>query len=897
MVMQRNGDSPMTEPSGTVDAILAWSSQRPLWQQDLLRRLVIRGNLTDQDKVELKLMARRWAGLKAEGAVEPCPLEAAHFPSKECVDQTLKLVAIKGLAGVNALLEGQTLSVGANGLTAIYGSNGAGKSGYFRVLKLACQARGAEPIIGDVRLASPPKPRATFEVSGSEIEQRSYSVHWDESTPLPDLKQFSLFDTECGRQIVGTASDPVFLPVGLEAFSPFAAFLDEVSSAFEVGIQKFRDTQQVAHILLELRGNHEVGRLLGGFPDRVTKDALEALVGTLEADAEELRSIEIRLKELEAGDPATKIASLDAFRKRLEQERTRLAAFKVTFEPASLRLLSERWAARKVALEAREQAKDLQPQGSPLAGVRSNPWHELFKAARAYSIQEAYPGKAFPVTDPGARCVLCMQPLDEEAADRLRRFETFVQDTTEKTAAKADLGWKAAFATLAEVRLDPTNSVLLEEILREAPALHSEWAPGCEALRECHRRALDSFQKGTPPVDLVPETTILGSIERVVLSLDERIKGLSAGNPAAEAAPLKLRATELRARLSLGSHKPALFEALERKATADRLTKLLPDLATRAITDKQKALAKEAIEGRYGEALGRELDAIEVDRFKLRYKSSASKGQLLQQLHLPDALKASKPEQVLSEGEHRVAALAAFLAEVSLRPIHSGIILDDPVSSLDHDWAEKVAKRLVDEAKVRQVVIFTHHLHFLHMLRDIAFGSSPQVPFHSRTIEWSCRRPGFVVEGLPWLCAGVLDSIRQLARDLEVLQQLYNANPTSEEYGLRRSQFVDRLRSTWERLVEEDLFNGVVTRFNKGVATQKLNMVVLEDEDYQTVFTKMAEVSDRTEAHNHSIHSLGSSSSPRDLGLALEALKAFRTSLKTRQDAALARRKLLKGPR
>ena len=46
----------------------------------------------------------------------------------------------------------------------------------------------------------------------------------------------------------------------------------------------------------------------------------------------------------------------------------------------------------------------------------------------------------------------------------------------------------------------------------------------------------------------------------------------------------------------------------------------------------------------------------------------------------PDA----KVAQVLSEGEYRCTALAAFMAELSTTESRSGLVFDDPVSSLDH---------------------------------------------------------------------------------------------------------------------------------------------------------------------------------------------------------------------
>ena len=63
---------------------------------------------------------------------------------------------------------------------------------------------------------------------------------------------------------------------------------------------------------------------------------------------------------------------------------------------------------------------------------------------------------------------------------------------------------------------------------------------------------------------------------------------------------------------------------------------------------------------------------------------------------------------MLSEGEQRALGLACFLADAVGQPVKHGIIVDDPVSSLDHVRLRRVANRLVREAASgRQVIIFT----------------------------------------------------------------------------------------------------------------------------------------------------------------------------------------------
>ncbi len=86
-------------------------------------------------------------------------------------------------------------------------------------------------------------------------------------------------------------------------------------------------------------------------------------------------------------------------------------------------------------------------------------------------------------------------------------------------------------------------------------------------------------------------------------------------------------------------------------------------------------------------------------------------------------------------------SLAAFLSELSVSANDSAIIFDDPVSSLDHEYREALAKRLADEAAGgRQVIVFTHDIAFLFMLSRTA-SISDSIAFIS--LDTNARtRPG-----------------------------------------------------------------------------------------------------------------------------------------------------------
>jgi len=109
--------------------------------------------------------------------------------------------------------------------------------------------------------------------------------------------------------------------------------------------------------------------------------------------------------------------------------------------------------------------------------------------------------------------------------------------------------------------------------------------------------------------------------------------------------------------------------------------------------------------------------------------------------------------KVVSEGEQRCLSIAAFFAELSTTDDHSGIVFDDPVSSLDYKWREGVARRLVQEADGRQVIVFTHDVVFLLLLKQFAEELKVgQVDQHVRQLSHGA---GVCAEELPWVALKV----------------------------------------------------------------------------------------------------------------------------------------------
>ena len=195
---------------------------------------------------------------------------------------------------------------------------------------------------------------------------------------------------------------------------------------------------------------------------------------------------------------------------------------------------------------------------------------------------------------------------------------------------------------------------------------------------------------------------------------------------------------------------------------------------------------------------------------------------------------------VLSEGEQRALALACFLAELDEIGSDHGIIVDDPISSLDHSRMHAVAERLAEEAsKGRQVIVFTHNILFHHMLRTEVRRAG--VAMHS---EWmsstGSNRFGLIDDSQkPWQVKNVRERLDEIEQDFATLT-LGGYDHTNQHFRPAVMEIYSKMRETWERTIEEILFNNAVQRFRPEVMTQRLEEACVDPTaDYPVIFEGM----------------------------------------------------------
>ena len=185
--------------------------------------------------------------------------------------------------------------------------------------------------------------------------------------------------------------------------------------------------------------------------------------------------------------------------------------------------------------------------------------------------------------------------------------------------------------------------------------------------------------------------------------------------------------------------------------------------------------------------------------------------------------------------------MATFFSELSIAEHNSAIVFDDPVSSLDHKWRNRIAKRIVEEAENRQIIVFTHDITFLMMLQEHADKKSINITLKSLTRKR--KETGIIAENPPWDALPVKRRIGVLKDSLQKLDRIYRTD-TEEKYKNEAKIFYGKLRETWERVVEELILNNTVTRFGRAIQTQRLKKVVdLTNDDYNIIDENMSKAS------------------------------------------------------
>jgi hypothetical protein len=785
-----------------------WFKERPRWLQDAARRLFQNFSPTADDIAELVILCKREAGIAVSERPELKPLgipeEAFTLPEPTA---SLRLNAIQDVKGINALAPRKPLEFLNEALTLIYGSNGAGKSGYIRTLKHICGAHGIRNLHGDI---FKPKPEAqsckVVYTSGGTKKELSW---WPGAGINNELRNVCLYDTDCAHVYINEENEVAYEPALMTCFRLLCDACEQVENKLNAEIvakpsskplfpSEYAATKsgswyaKVDHLTTDLTINERCS----------WDDALE----------QDLVASNQRLAE---PNPADKAKTLRKTKRHVTDFVSLLGRIEKQIDDKAFETLI---AARHDA-KTKRQAADVDAskvfRDAPLTGVGSESWRLLWEQARLYSETVAYPANAFPNTEADAKCLLCQQPLSVEAKQRFKNFQSFVKGNLEAAASKAEQHARS----LLEVENVPSGADLNSKLDLIGVVDENERLGIVSYCQQLQSRKT-SFEKTNTLDDLIPlpKTEVVSRLEGIAANLEAQANAYDLDATKDQKKELKAKANELAAQKWVSQQKQAVIAEVSRRKAIYLLEEAKRLTSTTGLSAKKSELSDDLVTTAFKNRFEKELKGLGATRVRVAIsKTKTTKGHVWHRIKLKDYNGPVKTAEVLSEGEFRIVSIAAFLADVDAKKGNTAFIFDDPISSLDQDFEELTAVRLVELSKTRQVIVFTHRLSLLYMLDAAAEAAGVLRRIISlRRESWGAGEPGEP----PLPAQNPKKALNALSdQRLSQARKVWE-NEGGPKYQIEAKALCSDIRITLERLIENDLLADVVQRFRRPINTK-----------------------------------------------------------------------------
>lgn len=826
--------------------IIDWVENKPDFWQVAIDRLIRNNKLTDNDISELTEICKVDYKLSKFNFTKVDFNDLRNFANNATNSDDVILSKISNIDNINALSKTCELEFAQKGLTIVYGDNGSGKSSYVSILKHACNTRGQKPKINDnlydpTCFGNDKKADIEYTIDGTNFNTVNLI---NEEVSNSVLKSVDVFDTFSANHYIEGEDEIAFIPQGLSIIEKLAIGIKKVESklnsellspalkGFDYSLLDVSECSTAKTFLDNLNADTKLDELRVESIWNSTKDSrIEKLIKEIE--------------KLNATDPKKNLKENEEKIKRFEVLQKKFQTLEDNLIGQILIDLKQTLNNFVTTSKALKESSEKAFSDLPIEGVGNSSWKLLWESARKF-YNESTKTENFPEINKNSNCPLCLQDLDEDAMNRFTSFEEFIKNDIQKTFDEASNKFDLAIEDLnsLDFSFEEQKPITLElnELIDDYSQNQEQYLKLLSKQKESlitlfnAKKTIEDFNK------IEIENTPKRQIQQLIKTLKETNEKLKVQSIEEDLKPLNKELNQLKGEKKIFDFKPKLGREIYRQKKLKLLNQCISKCNTRSITIHSNELATNYISQNLKQNFKSELSKLGFKNIKIETETKGQRGKQYHYLRLDEqnangiALK-----DVLSEGEHRCISLATFLSELSISEHKSAIIFDDPVSSLDHKWRNKISKRIVEESIDRQVIVFTHDITFLLMIQEHSIKLNCDLDIKSITRKK--KETGLIASNPPWDALPVSKRIGLLKDAYQKLEKIERTE-TEEVYKERAKILYGKLRETWERFIEEVFLNGAIQRFGRAIQTQRLSKIVdLTDNDYNLVDINMSKCS------------------------------------------------------
>lgn len=810
------------------DDISNWIVTLPKWQQKLSYLIMEKKHISAEElngiydvfKTETKLQS----GKISEDIEKVCNVNLENSPN-------VIWQGVGNLHGVNKLKSNSELNV-SSGLTVIYGENGSGKSGYTRLLNNAFISRGDQDILPNIFENKPEQVSADFKFS---IDGNNIEYKYPDDKDAYAFKTIRNFDAKSAADDMNRESEIDFAPSELSFFDKLLSACLEIQKRLDDEIE----AKKMDNPVLKYFPND--GSALSQMKELTAKTEINDIrerFGITDDEKEQYEQIKKEKAKLVALDINRQISLINQVLLFLIEAEKKYTLYENITSNENIKIYNQQIKFLQKSKIIYESDGIALFEKDDIEQLGTKEWKEFINSAKKY----------YDKINNHEKCPLCGQKVDGD--DLLFKYWKFLESDAENNYNIAKEAIRISKEGLKDLNLIfLVESSVQEQWLTENYKLETDIISNSFEAAELKRNSILSCLENEKEITeklLEDKPDFKGLIEKIKQKKDS-LNQESINSRITECTRLENEFVDKSKVIELLPIIESYIEHLKWESIAEKCK-----IKTRVITNKQKELFGKYVTDDYLKTFEQECQRLNAD-FNINIVSRGSSGKTLKKLQI----KGNIPGKVLSEGEQRAISIANFLTEVSMDARNIGIVLDDPVCSLDHKRRSLIVKRLIEEAQIRQVVIFTHEITFFMELKTEAERNG--VIFEQETIRKICDQPGDISTLIPWQGMNVKDRTGKLKNDLQKIVSVFNSGDM-DTYYYKAKEWCELLRESWERAVEEILFNDAIQRYNPCVQTQRLRKAPFTHELYTELEHGMTECSawchDQARAINANIPSV-----------------------------------------
>lgn len=705
-------------------------------------------------------------------------------------------------------------------ITLIFGANGSGKSSICESLKVMANPESPYRPLHNVRENATNTTEFCYKFKSNATE-----IAWNPSLGY-GLKQETLkyFDASIAITNVTSAVEPgrviVLTPFKLHIFEWVTALTTQFRESLQRGQQTNSDN--LIHVLELIRTEFQKfeRRTLAIIDEQTTNMLTEEIAfGTGFSEQKLLVEKQTTTVELEKGLSEDGLKLLKAEHRELKMFLTSVGTLLSSAE--SLWAMESVTKARTLNAKLAEQdvlAKALLPKDGNLDGFMA-----LLRAAAPLCKLESAAGNA---------CPLCKRELGISEVDLFKQYHDLLIGELEKEIGilKLDITQAKEFADAAR-NIDHKTwgniDTLPVEHLTTAKSAADLIVASCDLTKkptEDAKIALDSLKTFS--------VTWTQQLEAKANAIEAAANGRG---------ELVRQLAKLRTEIEPLEYAKSIYERLDQLNEAKRLADYaaflednLPAFTSllKKITSNAKKSHEDLVVSDFEIRLNNEYKLLTEKDMAAFGVTLAKKGASASVVVLPQ-VGGKKIEDVLSEGEQRVHALALFFAELETCQ-QSVVVFDDPISSFDYNYIANYCTRIRDFSIAHpetQIILLTHNWEFFVQIQTTLNKASLNNDLAVHVLE-NCA-----------VVANYSEKIDELKTDIENV-----LNASSEPIRKEKEEIAGKMRRLIEAVVNTHVFDNqrhqykqksqTVSEFQK--FTKLVPLLSVEATDLRDLYSKLS---------------------------------------------------------